>query len=198
MKFHAIIENFLSSKIRIAVLRILLRYPSKRFSGRELARLLGASPSHVLKTLESFSRHGLIHKARIGKATEWTINKHHFLVGRLSFLLKLDEEAMALLCQKIKAAFSQKKNIVKIIIFGSAAKGEEKPDSDIDLFILVKEKKHKKEVLLIIDKLNESLIPLFGNSISAIIYSLKELKDKRELGLVQHIKEEGKIILAHG
>lgn len=178
-------------------MRLLLRYPAKRFSGREIARLLGSSPSNVLKTLELFSRHGLVHKARIGKTNEWTINKRHFLAGRLAPLLKLDEAAMALLRQKIKTAFSGKKNIVKIIIFGSIAKGEEKPDSDIDLFVLVKEKTHKKEALLITDKLNESLIPLFGNVISAIIYSLKELKGKKELGLVRHINEEGEVLLIH-
>lgn len=198
MKFHDITDDILSSKIRIAVLRLFLRYSSKRFSGREIARLLKSSPSNALKTLELFSRHGLVHKARIGKASEWTLNKRHFLSGRFSFLLKLDEDAMAVLRQKIRTAFSGKKNIVRIVIFGSIAKGEEKPDSDIDLFILVKEKKHKKEALLIIDKLNESLIPLFGNVISAIIYSLKELKSKKELGLVQHINEEGKTLLIHG
>jgi DNA-binding MarR family transcriptional regulator len=136
MKFHAIAESLLSSKIRVAVLRLLLRYPSKRFGGRELARLLGFSPSIVLKTLDSFSRYGLIHKTRLGKATAWKINEHHFLTSKLSLLTDLDGESMAALCQKIKAAFSKKKNIIKVVVFGSIAKGEEKPDSDIDLFVL--------------------------------------------------------------
>ena len=85
-----------------------------------------------------------------------------------------------------------------MIIFGSIAKGEERPDSDIDLFVLVKEKKHKKEAWLTTDKLNESLIPVLGNMISAIIYSSKELKGKKELDLVRHINEESEIVVSHG
>ena len=106
MRFHNLAEDILSSKIRVAVLRLFLRYPSKRFSGREIARLLGSSPSNALKALELFSRYGLVNKARIGKASEWTLNKRHFLAGRLFPLLRLDEDARSLLRQKIKAAFS--------------------------------------------------------------------------------------------
>lgn len=198
MKFHSIAENILSGKIKIAVLKFLLNYPTKKFSGRELSRLLRSSPSSVLETLELFSQYGIVHRARIGKTTEWTLNKQHVLAELLLPLLTLDEEALGLLNQKIKAVFPKNKNIIRVVVFGSLVKGEENPNSDIDLFILVKETKHKPAALLFVNKLNESLASLFGNSFSAVIYSVKELKNKKTLGLIKHIKEEGKIIINHG
>ena len=198
MKFHGIAEDILSSKIKIAVLRLLVRYPSKKYSGRELARLLNSSPSSVLEALELLRHYGLAHKTRIGKTTEWIINKRHLLIAKLSPLLKLDEEFLSVLCRKIKSAFLKNKNVVRVVLFGSIVKGKEHPDSDIDLFILVKENKHKKQAAFIVNKLNDSLIPLFGNSVSAIIYSSKELKGKKELSLVKHIEEEGEKIFNRG
>lgn len=198
MKFHNIIEDLLSNKLKVAVIRFLLSYPTKKFSGRELARLLSAAPSSTLEILELLGKYGLLQKTKIGKTSEWSINRRHLLFNKLLPLLKFDEEAQGALRQKVRFVFLKDKNIVKIVLFGSIAKGEETPQSDVDLFVLVKENKHKKTAFMLINRLNALLIPLFGNPISAVVYSSKELIGKKGLSLIKHINKEGMVVLSHG
>lgn len=191
MKFHFIAEDILSSRGKIKTLKMLLRYPAKSFSGRELARLLDLSPSCVLSALELFRRYGLAHKTKTGKTSLWRLNKSHLLARKLSALAGLDEKFRRFLRQKIKSAFAKEKKVVQAAVFGSVAKGEEKPESDIDLFVLIKENKHKKAAETIVDKLNETMIPQLGNAISSIIYSSGELRNKKNSELIKHIEKEG-------
>lgn len=54
MRFHDLAEELLSSRTKVAILKILLRYPGKKFSGRDIARLSGASPSRASEILDLF------------------------------------------------------------------------------------------------------------------------------------------------
>jgi predicted nucleotidyltransferase len=197
MKYHNIIEDLVSSKLKIALIKTLLSYPSKKFSGRELARLLKAAPSSTLKGLELFGKYGLLQKTKIGRTSEWALNQQHWLFNKLRPLLGLDEEAQQLLRQKIRSAFLKDDNIIRIVLFGSIAKKDESPQSDIDLCVEVKEVKQKKKVYLAINQLSAAFVPLFGNPISAIVYSTKELINKKNLPLIRHINDEGIVLLSH-
>jgi len=155
MKFRNILEEILSSKIKISVMKILYRYPEKKFSGRELARILNVSPSRASEILEIYRQYGVANRIRIGNTSEWTLN----------------------------------------ILYGSVPKGKEQPDSDIDLFILVKNQKDKELAAELVHKLNISLLPRYGNVISELIYSKEEWKLKKNSKILRQIQSEGEIIL---
>lgn len=195
MKFHNILEEMLSSKIKISIMKILNRYPEKRFSGRELARLLNVSASRTSEILELFRKYGVVNRIRIGNTSEWTLNKESILVRKLSNVFNIEEKIYLDLKSKIYKTFSKEKNILKVILYGSVARGKEQPNSDIDLFILVNNEKNKELAAELVHKLNISLLPRYGNVISELIYSREEWKLKKNSKILNQIQEEGEIIL---
>lgn len=195
MKFHKVLEEILSSKIKVSIWKILHRYPEKRFSGRELARLLNVSPSRASEILDLFRKYGVVNRIRIGNTSEWTLNKKSILVDKLLKIFKIEEKIYQDLKSKIFNAFHKEKSILKVILYGSVARGEEQPNSDIDLFILVKNEKDKDLVANLVHKLNISLLPRYGNVVSELIYSRKEWNLKKNSEILKQIQSEGEIIL---
>ena len=97
--------------------------------------------------------------------------------------------------EELKLVFPKVKGILIVILYGSVARGEEQPNSDIDLFILVKNEKDKDLVANLVHKLNISLLPRYGNVISELIYSRKEWNLKKNSEISKQIRSEGEIIL---
>jgi predicted nucleotidyltransferase len=194
MKFHNILEDILSSRIKISVMKILHRYPEKKFSGRELARMLNVSPSRASEILELFRKYGIANRRRIGNTSEWILNKDSILTKKLSNLFDIEEKIYLDLKSKIHKTLSREKYILKVILYGSVPKGREQLDSDIDLFILVKNQKDKELAAELIHKLNISLLPRYGNVISELIYSKEEWKLKKNSNILKQIQSEGEII----
>ena len=195
MRFHDLAEELLSSRAKIAILKILLRYPGKKFSGREIARLSGVSPSRASEILELFWKNGLAHRLKIGSIYEWSLNQESILSKKISDFIDLDEKIYQDLKSRIHKALNKENNVIRVVLYGSVTQGTEEHNSDIDLFILVKNEKDKKAIIKAIDALNYNLIPFYGNVISALIYSQKEWKLKKENEILKHIDTEGEVIL---
>lgn len=195
MRFHDLAEELLSSKAKIAILKILLRYPGKKFSGREIARLSGLSPSRASEVLDLFWKNGLANRLKIGNTYEWSLNQESILSKKISDFIDLDEKIYLDLKSRIYKALNKENSIIRVILYGSVTQGTEKHNSDIDLFILVKNEKDKEAVVEAIDALNFNMIPFYGNVIYALIYSQREWKLKRESEILKQIDTEGEVIL---
>lgn len=194
MRFHHILEDLMGSKLKISALKVLVRFPKKKFTGSELARLMGVSISRVIEILELFHRYGVVYRTKVGKTGGWGPNEKSIIIKLLSPILEIEKRALESMERNLKRTLAGKKEILKVVLFGSVLKGEEKPESDIDIFVLVKEGKNKKIVMERIDKLNHLFLAVYGNAISAVIYSKKELAVKKSLALVKHIESEGEVL----
>ena len=195
MKFHNVLEDLLSSKTKILLLKTLFRYPEKKFSGRELARLADCSASRTSEVLNMFYSYGLVNKIRVGNTAVWTLNKENILSNKFLDLFQLEINILQNLRSNIRKAFRSQKEVLKVLLFGSLIRGDEKPNSDIDLFILVQKEKDKKTAEEVTHRLNISLLPLYGNVISSIIYSKEEWRQKKTSKLSKVIHSEGEVIL---
>jgi len=82
-------------------------------------------------------------------------------------------------------------NIVFIRLFGSKVRGDFKKDSDIDIFVLVKEKTSK--VRDIITEIEVDYDIKYNLPISTVLYNLFEYKKNKELGsfFFQNVEKEG-------
>jgi predicted nucleotidyltransferase len=96
---------------------------------------------------------------------------------------------------KIYETLIREKSVLKVVLYGSVARKREKPESDIDVFILVATKKDKELAAELVGKLNKYLLPRYGNVISELIYSEREWKDMEKTKIFKKIESEGEIIL---
>jgi predicted nucleotidyltransferase len=107
---------------------------TRPLTGREVSRLLGrASHSGVIAALERLVDQGVVEREEAGRAFLFTLNREHLATPAVELLANLREE----LLRRIRDAVDSW--VVKaphLSLFGSAARGEGGPDSDIDLFLV--------------------------------------------------------------
>jgi len=86
-----------------------------------------------------------------------------------------------LLDDVLKAILREKADdMLSVVVFGSAAKGEERPASDVDIFILTK---NESESNLLNDFLSDAEIRFYeqtGNRLSPIVMTINEMKEKNK------------------
>ena len=116
----------LSSKVKIAILRIICHNPEKKFSGREIARLLNLSSSRCLEVLELLHKNGVVNRGRIGKTSQWGLNKESIVVNEVSNLMNMEKRIYKELKSRIYETLIKEKSILKVIIYGAVARKKEK------------------------------------------------------------------------
>jgi len=95
--------------------------------------------------------------------------------------------------KKIVQELSKINEVKLIILYGSYARGDFGPKSDIDLFILVSRNNVLENVQNAIIRIEEKT----GKSIQPTIRTEEEFK-KTDSGLLQNLLREGKILFLHG
>jgi predicted nucleotidyltransferase len=195
MKFHNALEEVFSSKVKIAVMKLMCLNPEQKYSGREMARLLNISASRVSEVLELFRKNAMVSRERVGRASQWGLNKESVLVNEVSSLINLESKIYRELKSRIYEALIREKTILRVVLYGAVSRKKEKPESDIDVFILVKSKKDKEMAAELVGKLNEYILPRCGNVISETIYTEREWKDMGRTRIYKKVESEGEIIL---
>jgi predicted nucleotidyltransferase len=195
MKFHNTLEELFASKVKIAVMKLMCLNPERKYSGREMARILNISASRVLEVLELFRKNAVVNRETVGRSSQWGLNQESIVVEEVSSLINVERKIYMALKSRIYETLIREKSIQKVILYGSVARKKEKPESDIDVFILVTTKKDKELAAALVGKLNKYLLPRYGNVISETIYSEREWKDMEKTKIFKKIESEGEIIL---
>jgi predicted nucleotidyltransferase/DNA-binding HxlR family transcriptional regulator len=181
------IVNFLLGNTRAAVLRTLLLEPDATLHVRELARVTGASPGSLHRDLRALTDLGLLLREEVGRQVHYRANRE---CGSFNALVDLLSDAYASTTTQSRqpavapvlhspvavyqvpsktklhiprgrlAALCRKYNIRKLSLFGSAARNELTPESDIDL--LVEFSPQSGVSLLDMPALQEEFSALFG------------------------------------
>jgi predicted nucleotidyltransferase len=188
MDFHTSPLAFLVSPIRLRIVRFLLKNETL-MSEREISRLLNVSHMSVNRAMRELWAMNLVTPARVGTAFLWKTNKQSYAfdifskaLDPLSGMPTPIEELKTIICKGLPL-----KEIEKIVLFGSVARGKEGPGSDIDLFVLVKGEAEKAKVDQAMDRLVISCLEKFGHSISPYLRTRKELAARRSHKLDEDI-----------
>ncbi len=127
------IDDLLFGKTRAGILREVFLNPDKRVSFNELVRRVGTGDGAVSRELKNLLATGLVAEEREGNHRFLRAARHSPLYSELrAFLTKASgaprivREALRDLNDGVAVAF----------IFGSVAKGSERSDSDLDLFVV--------------------------------------------------------------
>jgi len=82
----------------------------------------------------------------------------------------------------------------KAVIFGSVAQGAEKPDSDIDLFVLIGGAEEKKKTEDNLKELSFLCGEIFGNTLHFYILTEYEYKKKEKSELIKNIEKGIRVV----
>ena len=172
------LANLLFGAYRHRVLSLLYLRPGDRLHVRMIARLTGIPAGSLHRELRQLAQTGLLVAERSGNQVLYSANQASPVFHELTSMLDktsgtaptlqehateytiepagrlpgIDAKALALLCRKY--------GVRKMSLFGSAARNELRPDSDVDL--LVEFKRSSKTGLFELVHMQDELSPLFG------------------------------------
>ncbi len=189
MRIHNYLEDLLGSKTKIAVLRVLFRYPSKRFTGRELARLTaGASKSSTLRIIKDLEASDVVRTEYHGKTLLLSLNRKHILSKDLTRLFGEERKAFGKVMERLKHMIPAA--VECCLIFGSVARGEEEGSSDVDILLIVPDSQTKHRL--------EGQLPThlkdYELALSWHIWTRREFKQQRDTALGKSIRRDAILI----
>jgi len=166
------LENLLGSRSRVAVLRVLhgVNVP---LNASQLAARTGLTPPAVTSVLASLSSMGAVRSSPAGRATVHWLNRNNVYVENLlDPLFRAERDLPEDLVDELAASFQNL--AVSIVLFGSYARGDQTPASDVDV-VLVAENDATKAALesAAADRAIE-FREKFGASLSYLAYTHEE------------------------
>jgi predicted nucleotidyltransferase len=182
--------DVLNSKTKIKIIKFLLTHEAS-MSEREIASVLKVSHMSVNRTMQELAELNFVNFVTIGKAHLWRVNRKSYTYRVLSELIKgvsgikepLEE------FKKIILKNLPKTLIKRAVLFGSIAEGSERANSDIDLFVLVKDKQSKEKLEPQIERLSNICFEVYGNRLAPYILTEQEMKQKKSLKVVSEINK---------
>ena len=183
MKFHIPPFDLLKSDVKFKIVKFLLAHEAP-MSEREIASILDVSHMSLNRTMQELAELNLVNYVVVGRAHLWKVNRTSYAYRMFGRLIKNVEAAVNPLgeLKRILLVNLPLKLIKRVVIFGSVSKNLEKPNSDIDVFILTKNTETLKKVEEAVEKLSHKCLEIFGNRLSP--YILTEQQYARSLRLV--------------
>ena len=132
----------LSSENRKSIVRTIFEYPKRQWSCSALEDLTKISHATIFRTLKGLLNFGILKSIRINKKDVL----YELVSSPLSNELKKIIDIEKITTKKITNKFANKiksKRIYSIFLYGSIVKGNLRPESDIDILIILN-KQHKK------------------------------------------------------
>ncbi len=191
MRMHNVLDEIVGNRTQVRLLRAFFSYPEKEFHERELERLMKIPQASVHRNVKRLLENGLLDMKRIGRANLYSLNRAHILHPLLKKVFEEEKNILVALRNLIAHDVRALPEADLAVLFGSIAKGTERPDSDVDIFILCRGDKSRLE-----EKLTGLALAVrngFGNTISPMIKTAEELKELKTKPIYKEIKA-GEII----
>jgi predicted nucleotidyltransferase len=188
MRFHETLEDILGSKIKIRILRLFYRTKGS-YTGRDIAKLIACSPEATRKALNDLASHGLLKLDYVGTSYNYYLNEDHMLVDKVVNQTFFAEQNSI---REIARIFKEQlgEEFQKAVVFGSVAKKNERPDSDVDILVVVRD---GAETDAIEDRINEAAnlaTAASGNPVMPIVIQAGEYEKKKKAKSRQGIWKE--------
>ena len=189
MKFNVTLFDLINSPTKLNIVRFLINHTAS-MSEREIASILNVSHMSVNRIMKELAVANFVNNTVVGRTHIWKVNRKSYVYGTLSKIIKTMDTTLAPI-EDLKKTLLQNLPVEmtkKIILFGSVSKRTEEPNSDIDLFILVKLQKHKDAIESYMEKLALTCLDRYGNVLSPYVLTEKEMKQKKNLNLIGDIQ----------
>lgn len=184
MKLHRYLEQLFGSKVSVSVLRTLIRHKGKIFTIRGLAYDAGVSHPSVSETVRDLEKFGIVQIQPVGQSYQVSLNeKSHVLKKIIEPMFAAEEQTINQMILILKKHLNTQK-IISAVVFGSVSSGQEKKDSDVDVFIISND---FDNTIMSISNAGQEIFTKFHNKVSPLVFSESELKSKKKDDLVRSI-----------
>jgi len=113
------------------IISFLIQNPGKEYFDRQISKLTDVSRAGTNFALRSLAKEGLIIREKKGRMYFYKTTPNDIFIKYLKILQNII--SLRPLIEKLK------KVVLKVVLYGSAAKGENADESDVDIFIMTRE-----------------------------------------------------------
>jgi predicted nucleotidyltransferase len=200
MRFSNIVERVLGQRSKVRLIKALYK-ARMPLSGRHLAKICKLNHRTCLLSLKDLEKEGIIRSRSVGKSLLFEINKSNYFVrSALSKLFEAEDRLLDSALQKLLKKAKGKPGFASLILYGSIVKGEETPDSDIDLAVVLRKSEDRKKAAKFFEKINPLFTSMFGNVLSPYFISKRDFQKRFRMNqpLIREIARTGKVIFGIG
>jgi len=170
----------------------MILYPSPVITGRGIARELGMSHATCIRSLNNLVDLGFLMRKRIGSSATYEIAGSSAL---LTYILEpaFKEESRLLQGLVDTMLAGIKRKILSVYLFGSVARGEDTPSSDVDILVILKLAGDKPSVEEALGRNKEGAYERYRVGVSTITYDHEEFQGMKERKhpLIKEVIKEG-------
>lgn len=184
----------LGSRSKLGVLR-QLRGVQVPLSTLEIARRTGLSQPAAAAALRDLARYGLVTSTRVGQARVHVLNRENSYVSKMVEPVFAAEDSIPEgLVESLRAALADRS--LSVVLFGSWARGEQGPDSDVDVVVVAWRDADVPELEAHIDDLASVTRKTYGTRLSVLVYSPAEAQGlaERAPALYSEIERDGIVL----
>lgn len=127
------LSSLFFSEYRRRVLGLLLLNPDAAYHVRELARLTGTAAGTLHKELAKLTAAGVLQRQEVGNQVRYSANRSCPVFEELSSILRKTSGLVDVLAAALSPVESR---INLAFVFGSLARGEQQPTSDVDVMLV--------------------------------------------------------------
>ncbi len=181
MRLNKPLNKILNTETKIKVLRFFCSAGGET-TGRQVAKLLNVASTPVQSALRDLYNEGILDRKGFGRAFAYQLNSKNWGVEKLlKPLFRSEAEYPQTLWNRIQEEIENsflKKQIFSVVLYGSVPIAQERPTSDIDFLVIIKDSADKEVVENFFIDMNRSIIQETGLNIDARVYSVSEFKNK--------------------
>jgi uncharacterized protein len=167
-------DGLLGTKTKVCLLRALVPL-DRPVSGREAARLAGVS-RNALGALDELSSAGILNQGETTGQYLFTFNRRHHLAPAIERLFEAERHFTSTIFSRISEVIGVAESVESALIFGSSARGDAEPESDLDLLVIVRGQEARDRVHSALVDLAPGLSSEFGVRLSPIVITLDQFR----------------------
>lgn len=192
-------DAVLGSTAKIRLLRALLPL-SAPVSGREAQLLAGIrSVSGLRAALHDLTELGILERQETRRIKLYRINRDHDLATPLAALFEAESRRISALRQALQDILdggAVRESTLSIILFGSNARGDARPTSDADLFVVAADEPSVPRVREVLVDAMPGVQHRFGLRISPLVLARERIQERYRDGdpLMKNIESEGRTL----
>ena len=184
------VDSLLASPGRVRLLRTLYAEPRRGWSGRELARAAGVSSAQCARDLVDLLEAGLLSRDVVGRTFSWRLNEAYAMGPALEALFRTERDLPNSLRAELARALSSVP-VKEARLFGSVARGDDTPRSDIDLFVEVRKPSLALQARVALDGARRRVWQQFGLPLNALVYTTREIEASPSSAFFDAVRKEG-------
>lgn len=185
------LEEILGSRTKVRILRLLVGQPEREFTTRQLALAARQSLGAVHPALGQLVASRIVLIRRVGRSRVVRINRGHPLHGALAALFRGESSALLLVAREFADALPGE-GLAAVVLFGSVARGEPGPRSDVDVLVVVDDPRRAPTAR----RVASSMLDRYDANVSPLVLSSVEVARRlsRFDPLLGTIASEGKLL----